>query len=201
MSFARHSAANLIFAVHFSVLERSMAQSTHSATLLDIESLKGPDQPNVALVYTEWNEAIVTEMRNGCHRVAATTGARITEELMVPGSFELPFGCRMVWENFQDMPECPEAIIAIGAVIRGGTPHFEYVCKAATEGILHLNLSLPVPVIFGVLTLDNEAQAWERLGGSHGHKGEEAMIGALKMIRQARRLEDLSCHYRSEGSN
>lgn len=143
-------------------------------------------------MYTEWNEAIVTEMRAGCSRIAAATNSSILEELMVPGSFELTFGCRLLWEHFAELPQAPEAIIAVGAVIRGGTPHFEYVCKAATEGILQLNMALPIPVIFGVLTLDTEAQAWERLGGIHGHKGEEAMISALKMIQQSRRLSEAS---------
>jgi 6,7-dimethyl-8-ribityllumazine synthase len=82
----------------------------------------------------------------------------------------------------------PEAIIAFGAVIRGGTPHFEYVCNAVTDGILQLNMTLPIPVIFGVLTLDTEAQAYERLGGPHGHKGEEAALTALKMIKMNREL-------------
>ncbi len=169
-----------------------MAQSSDSPALLSTEVLKDLQEARVGIVYTEWNEAIVAEMRAGCERIAAQTGAIISEEVIVPGSFELPFGCRMLWENYAELPEAPEAIIAIGAVIRGGTPHFEYVCKAATEGILQLNLAMPIPVIFGVLTLDSEEQAWERLGGKHGHKGEEAMIGALKMIREARRLATVS---------
>jgi 6,7-dimethyl-8-ribityllumazine synthase len=67
-------------------------------------------------------------------------------------------------------------------VIRGGTPHFDYVCKAVTDGVVQLNLLLPVPTIFGVLTVDNEEQAKERIGGRHGHKGEEAAMTAVKMI-------------------
>ena len=67
-------------------------------------------------------------------------------------------------------------------MIRGGTPHFEYVCQSVTNGIVHLNLHLPVPVIFGVLTVNDEKQAMERIGGKHGHKGEEAALTALKMI-------------------
>jgi 6,7-dimethyl-8-ribityllumazine synthase len=66
--------------------------------------------------------------------------------------------------------------------VRGDTPHFDYVCKAVTDGVVQLNLLLPVPVIFGVLTVNNEEQAKERIGGKHGHKGEEAAITALKMI-------------------
>jgi 6,7-dimethyl-8-ribityllumazine synthase len=71
-------------------------------------------------------------------------------------------------------------------VIRGDTPHFDYVCKAITDGVVHLNMHLPVPTIFGVLTVENEQQAKERIGGKHGHKGEEAGITAIKMISLVR---------------
>jgi 6,7-dimethyl-8-ribityllumazine synthase len=67
-------------------------------------------------------------------------------------------------------------------VIKGDTPHFDYVCKAVTDGVVQLNLMLPVPTIFGVLTVDNQQQADDRVGGKHGHKGEEAAVTALKMI-------------------
>lgn len=166
-----------------------MAQSTNSSSLLDLQSLSFTPPPRLAVVYTEWNDAIVKEQLAGFHRIAQQFGAEVMEELMVPGSFELPFGCKMIHQRFQDRSNAPEAIIAFGAVIRGGTPHFEYVCQAATEGILQLNILLPIPTIFGVLTLETEEQAWERLGGVHGHKGEEAAITALKMIQQARRLQ------------
>jgi 6,7-dimethyl-8-ribityllumazine synthase len=72
--------------------------------------------------------------------------------------------------------------------VRGETPHFDYVCDAVTTGITQLNLELPVPVIFGILTVDNMQQATDRLGGPHGHKGEEAAITALKMIAFQRNL-------------
>ncbi len=72
--------------------------------------------------------------------------------------------------------------IALGCVLRGDTPHFDYVCKAVTDGVVHLNFALPVPTIFGVLTVDNQQQADERIGGKHGHKGEEAALSALKMM-------------------
>lgn len=164
-----------------------MAQSQLSPTLLDTASLKELKKARIAIVYTEWNEKITSELIAGAERVAEQLGAVITQKLAVPGSFELPFACKQLWETKKDKKSAPEAIIAFGAVIRGGTPHFEYVCKAVTEGIVQLNLMLPVPVIFGVLTLDNEQQAIERLGGPHGHKGEEAAITALKMIRNSRK--------------
>jgi len=165
-----------------------MAHSSESSSLLDISSVHKLENARVAIVATEWNDKIVAEQVAGARRIAQQTGAVITHVVHVPGSFELPFACKAVWDNKENLSDAPEAIIAFGAVIRGGTPHFEYVCKAVTEGIVQLNLSLPVPVIFGVLTLDTEAQAWERLGGAQGHKGEEAMITALKMIKMKNEL-------------
>jgi 6,7-dimethyl-8-ribityllumazine synthase len=165
-----------------------MALSSESNNLLDISSLIHRSDARVAIVATEWNDKMVAAQMAGARKIAQQTGAIITHEVYVPGCFELPFACKAVWDNQATISEAPEAIIAFGAVIRGGTPHFEYVCKAVTEGILQLNLTLPVPVIFGVLTLDTEEQAWERLGGTHGHKGEEAMITALKMIKMKNEL-------------
>lgn len=163
-----------------------MAQSTESSSLLDMSIAAKVRLPKIAIVHTEWNDKIVRELVNGCESIIHKYSGEIIDNVSVPGSFELPFGCARLWEYHKNRPEKPEAIIAFGAVIRGGTPHFEYVSKAVTDGILHLNLTLPVPVIFGVLTLDSEAQAWERLGGEHGHKGEEAAITAIKMIRLCR---------------
>jgi len=77
----------------------------------------------------------------------------------------------------------------LGCVIRGETPHFDYVCQSVTQGVTLLNTRLPVPVIFGVLTVENMRQAQERLGGMHGHKGEEAAVTALKMIALSRSFE------------
>lgn len=164
-----------------------MAQSHNSFSLLDTHLLEQLELPRVAIVYTEWNDKIVRELKNGCEAIVHRFSGEITEAVAVPGCFELPFACRQLWERHKNSKTMPEAIIAFGAVIRGGTPHFDYVCRAVTDGILQLNLTLPIPVIFGVLTLDNEAQAWERLGGTHGHKGEEAAVTALKMIRVGRR--------------
>lgn len=165
-----------------------MAQSQHSTSLLDTATLSNVKNGRIAIVYTEWNDKIVNELMNGCEKVAAAHNAVITHKLAVPGCFEIPFACKQLFEACKGQENAPEAIIAFGTVIRGGTPHFDYVCKAVTEGILQLNMTLPVPTIFGVLTLDDEQQAWERLGGTHGHKGEEAAITALKMIGNSRSL-------------
>ena len=167
-----------------------MAFSHHSASLLDLSSLQDLQNARVALVFTEWNDEIVAAQINGYEKIASALNVTTTDKIAVPGSFELPFACKQLWYSYEgkNENEKPEALIAFGAVIEGGTPHFKYVCKAVTEGITHLNLMLPVPVIFGVLTLNNEKQAWERLGGKHGHKGEEAAITALKMIQLCRKL-------------
>lgn len=163
-----------------------MAQATNSSSLTDTHLIDDLGLSHVAIVATEWNDKIVRELINGCESVLHKFESSIIDKTIVPGAFELPFACQRIWRHYQQQEVKPEAIIAFGAVIRGGTPHFDYVCKAVTDGIVQLNLSLSIPVIFGVLTLDTDAQAWERLGGIHGHKGEEAALAALKMIKMCR---------------
>ena len=135
----------------------------------------------IVLVKTEWNAAIVDELENGCRRVLLEYPEVKLITLTVPGAVEIPF---IIQRYFGETTgeSTADAFIALGCVIRGGTPHFEYVCDTVTQGILDLNLRLPVPVIFGVLTVNDEQQAIDRIGGSHGHKGEEAAVTAIKMI-------------------
>ena len=135
----------------------------------------------IVLVKTEWNAAIVDELERGAINQLQMNQVKKIITVTVPGAVEIPFAIKSYWEESAKKKK-PDAFIALGCVIRGGTPHFDYVCKAVTDGVMLLNLSLPVPVIFGVLTVDNEEQAKERSGGKHGHKGEEAAITALKMI-------------------
>lgn len=165
-----------------------MALSADSNALSDMSAIKDMAPAHIAMVYTEWNEKIVAAQLKGAKKIAQATGHPIVWEVIVPGCFELPYACRSVIAHHKKHNNPLDAVIAFGAVIRGGTPHFDYVCKAVTEGILQLNVAEDVPVIFGILTLDNEDQAWERLGGAHGHKGEEAMIAALKMAQLKRTL-------------
>ena len=142
----------------------------------------------IVLVKTEWNAAITDALETGCKTVFDQEGITKIKTLVVPGAVEIPFAIKHHWENSSHRQQ-PDAYIALGCVIRGGTPHFEYVCQSVTAGIAQLNLLLPVPTIFGVLTLDDEKQARERIGGKHGHKGEEAAITALKMIAFSRNLK------------
>ena len=135
----------------------------------------------IVLVKTEWNAAIVDQLERGCIAVLEKYEIAETIVLEVPGAVEIPFAIKSYWDNAGKKSK-PDAFIALGCVVRGDTPHFDYVCKAVTDGVVQLNLSLPIPTIFGVLTVENEQQAIERIGGKHGHKGEEAAITALKMI-------------------
>ncbi|MFT4092455.1 MAG: 6,7-dimethyl-8-ribityllumazine synthase [Niabella sp.] len=136
----------------------------------------------IVLVKTEWNADIVDELESGSRRILESYNARI-ETLVVPGCVEIPFAIQRHWKKaHHQMLDEPHAYIALGCVVQGDTPHFDYVCRMVSDGILHLNLSLPVPTVFGVLTVNTPEQALERIGGKHGHKGEEAAITALKMM-------------------
>ncbi|MEI8052557.1 MAG: 6,7-dimethyl-8-ribityllumazine synthase [Bacteroidota bacterium] len=133
----------------------------------------------VVIIRTEWNAEIVNELENGCKKILDDNNIPF-EVINVPGAVEISFAIKNYFDNKSGVK--PSAFIALGCVLRGDTPHFDYVCQSVTNGILQLNLLLPVPSIFGILTVDTEQQAIERIGGGHGHKGEEAALTALKMI-------------------
>ena len=156
-----------------------MAEVTNSK-LFETEGIHNIKDAFVVLVKTEWNAAIVDELENGCLRILREYGIK-TFTVAVPGAVEIPFAINQYWQANKQLYK-PSAFVALACVIRGDTPHFDYVCQSVTTGITQLNLNLPVPVIFGILTVDNEQQAKERIGGAHGHKGEEAAITAIKMI-------------------
>jgi 6,7-dimethyl-8-ribityllumazine synthase len=158
-----------------------MAEVTNSSLLKTAPAASDLQGVPVVIVRTEWNDAIVGALEKGCLGVLERSGAMISV-ITVPGAFEIPFGIRAYWDAHKYKDNRPRAFIALGCVLRGDTPHFDYVCKAVTDGVLHLNMSLPIPTIFGVLTVDNQQQADDRTGGSQGNKGEEAAITALKMI-------------------
>jgi 6,7-dimethyl-8-ribityllumazine synthase len=154
-----------------------MADIKNSKLLQEIEGIRKVKDALVVLVKTEWNADIVNELEIGCMKILDQYDVR-WKTLVVPGAVEIAFAINQCWLA----SNLPEAFIALGCIIKGDTPHFDYVCKSVTDGVTQLNLALPVPVIFGVLTVDNEEQAKERIGGKHGHKGEEAAMTALKMM-------------------
>ena len=156
-----------------------MAISTEN--LYSTAGIQLPKGACVVIVRTEWNAASIEKLEAGCTKVLQENKVAF-KIITVPGAFEIPFCIKNYWDAHKYKDDKPCAFIALGCVIRGGTPHFEYVCKAVTEGILQVNILLPVPTIFGVLTTNNQQQVDERTGGIHGHKGEEAAVTALKMI-------------------
>ena len=137
----------------------------------------------VVLVRTEWNAAVIDELEKGCRRVLEEYGVKQVVTVTVPGAVEIGFAVKAYWDSkSRHLRTRPNAFITLGCVIRGDTPHFDYVCKTVTDSVTQLNLVLDVPTILGVLTVENQQQALERIGGAHGHKGEEAAVTALKMI-------------------
>lgn len=138
----------------------------------------------VVIVKTEWNEAVVNKLEVGAKKILKQHQVK-NATIVVPGAVEIPFAVK---QHYAFSSKMPDAYITLGAVVQGDTPHFDYVCKLVTDGVLQLNLSLDVPVVFGVLTVLNEQQLIDRIGGTHGHKGEEAAITALKMIALNRKI-------------
>ncbi len=143
---------------------------------------KVPDASNMCfgIVVSEWNREITSNLLNGAVTALEKYGA-LTENIhvkTVPGSFELVYGAHQMCLN-----DGYDAVIILGSVIRGETPHFDYICQGVTQGIARLNATSNVPVIFGLLTTDNLQQAQERAGGKLGNKGEECAIVAIKMAK------------------
>jgi 6,7-dimethyl-8-ribityllumazine synthase len=132
----------------------------------------------IVIVKTEWNHLIADKLESGVKRILKEYNIAF-KTISVPGAVEIPF---IIKQDYSYCKKKPDAYITLGAVIKGETPHFDYVCKMVTEGISLLNMSMDVPVIFGVLTVNNQQEAKDRIGGIHGHKGEEAAITAIKMI-------------------
>jgi 6,7-dimethyl-8-ribityllumazine synthase len=155
--------------------------SANSNSLLNTTGIQISKDACVVIVRTEWNPDIVGALEAGCKKILEANNVSY-KVLTVPGAFEIPFGIKRYWEQHKYKDDKPHAFIALGCVLRGDTPHFDYVCRAVTDGIGQLNLMLPIPTIFGVLTVDNQQQADERIGGKHGNKGEEAAVTALKMM-------------------
>ena len=131
----------------------------------------------VAVVAASWHEQVMDGLLDGARRGLADAGVTAVDVVRVPGTFELPVACASLAERF-------DALVALGVVIRGGTPHFDYVCQAATVGITDVSVRSSTPIGFGVLTCDNEAQALDRAGlpGSAEDKGHEAATAAVATV-------------------
>jgi 6,7-dimethyl-8-ribityllumazine synthase len=139
----------------------------------------------VVVVAASWHTTIMDGLLAGARRALAEAGVTDVTEIRVPGTFELPVAAARAARGGAD------AVVALGVVIRGGTPHFEYVCQAATAGLTDVAVSTGVPVGFGVLTCDDEAQAIDRAGlpGSHEDKGAEAAEAAVATVVALRGID------------
>ncbi len=155
-----------------------MATEEKNLSKVEDDNLLSAENLTFGIVVSEWNKDITDKLCEGARDTLLKYGAFEDDIFIkyVPGSFELTKGAKL----FIDY-KIVDAIIAIGCVIRGETPHFDYICQSVTAGLTELNVVTDIPVIFGVLTVDNMQQALDRAGGKHGNKGVEAAVTAIKM--------------------
>ena len=154
--------------------------ATKNLSEYNIETV--PDASNMCfgVVVSEWNPEITGALLNGCVSTLEKHGA-IPENIhvkTVPGSFELIYGAHQMTLN-----DGFDAVIILGCVIRGETPHFDYICEGVTAGIARLNATSQTPIVYGLLTCEDEQQAKDRSGGRLGNKGDECAVVAIKMAK------------------
>ena len=162
--------------------------SSHTFSYTADHSLPIPDagEMRFGIITTEWNNHITDKLLSGAIDELTAQGvdkSNITTK-RVPGSFELVYAAQQLAKYGH-----VNGIIIIGCVIRGDTPHFDYICQGVTQGIAQLNATSNIPVIFGLLTVNNEEQAEERAGGKLGNKGREFALTAIKMVDYAWQLQ------------
>ena len=156
-----------------------MATEWKNLSEYDPTSVPSGEGKRVGIVVSDWNSTVTDKLLQGACDTLLKFGVNEEDILIehVPGSFELTYGAKVFIEHAN-----VDAVIVLGCVIQGETPHFTFVCDSVTQGITQLNLTSEVPVIFGLLTTLTLDQAKARAGGRHGNKGDEAAITALKMI-------------------
>lgn len=163
-------------------MSTSLAGGAPTGVLPQVENMR------VAIVAAEWNGHITSRLTDGAVQVFKAQG--ITDEdvdiFHVPGAVELTYAASQLIEA-----SLYDAVIVFGCVIRGGTPHFDYVCQSVTQGVTSLNADCDIPVIFGVLTVDCEQDALDRAGGALGNKGSEAAEAAIKMVDFTRKVKEM----------
>ena len=160
--------------------------ATTNLSAYDPENIPDAGKMRFGIVVSDWNSDITLSLLKGAVRTLKKHGAAEKNIIVrhVPGSFELTLGAQLLAE-YDD----PDAVICLGCVIQGETPHFTYICQGVTHGITQLNLDYNIPFIFGVLTTESHQQAAERAGGKHGNKGDEAAVSAIRMAALQRELE------------
>jgi 6,7-dimethyl-8-ribityllumazine synthase len=156
-----------------------MATQLKSLSEYSATNIKDISSKKFAIVVSEWNEDVTESLFRGAVETLLKHGAQKDNIFRkdVPGSFELSLGAQWMAEI-----EEVDAVICLGCVIQGETRHFDFICDAVAHGITNVSLKYNKPVIFGVLTPNNQKQALDRAGGKHGNKGDEAAITAIKML-------------------
>jgi 6,7-dimethyl-8-ribityllumazine synthase len=152
--------------------------ATANLSAYDPGNIPDAGKMRFGIVVSDWNTDITSALLKGAVKCLKKHGASSKNIIVkhVPGAFELTIGSQLLAEN-DDL----DAIICLGCVIRGETPHFDYICQGVTFGITQLNLDYNIPFIFGILTTNDHQQAADRAGGKHGNKGDEAAITAIRM--------------------
>ncbi|MCI1681766.1 MAG: 6,7-dimethyl-8-ribityllumazine synthase [Bacteroides sp.] len=163
-----------------------MATAYHNLSDYDFKSIPDATEMKFGIVVSEWNYNITGKLQEGAISTLQKHGVKEENILLktVPGSFELTFGANQFIEYSN-----VDAVIVLGCVVRGETPHFDYVCMGVTQGITQLNATGNVPVIYGLVTTNTMEQAEDRAGGKLGNKGDECAITAIKMVDFAWRLQ------------
>jgi len=161
--------------------------ATHLKNLSDFSGTEVPSAASYhfGIVVSEWNSEITNSLYVGAYESLLSYGAAAENiySYLVPGSFELTAGADLLLKNRK-----LDAVICLGCVIQGETRHFDFICQAVADGLSNVAIKYSKPVIFGVLTTDNQQQALDRAGGKHGNKGVEAAVTAIKMAYLAATL-------------
>ena len=157
----------------------TMASSNKNLSAFSDKNIIDISSRNIGIVVSEWNSEVTEALYAGAVETLVQNGAKIENLIRksVPGSYELTLGAQWLAKE-----EGIDAVICLGCVIQGETPHFDYICQAVANGITNVGLRYDKPVIFGVLTTLNLQQALDRAGGKHGNKGDEAAATAIKML-------------------
>lgn len=160
--------------------------ATTDLSAYDPDSIPDAGDMRFGIVVADWNKDVTHALLEGAKSTLLKHGVSEKNIVIrhVPGSFELTLGAQFFAE-YDDL----DAVICLGCVIQGETPHFTYICQSVTQGITRLNLEYNIPFIFGVLTTNTHRQAVDRAGGKHGNKGDEAAVTAIKMAALHRDME------------
>lgn len=163
-----------------------MSSNAFQFTAENLSPIPDASDMRFGIVVSEWNSEINGKLLADATKTLLQYGAKETniKTMHVPGSFELVFGAAQLIKS-----GLVDVVIAIGTVVRGDTPHFDYICDGVTQGLAQLNTTSNVPVIYGVLTVNNQQQAIDRTNGVVGYKGEEFAITAIKMVDFAWQLQ------------